>query len=134
MAPSNTGDAHSSIPPRNSATVQPSGPDWDRCKDLACQPRILDCFVASLRDVGLVGEERVAKIIYLAVTSRLLDRPVSVAVKGISSGGKSYLVQRVIQFFPDSAYYALSATPSSKVSAGVLPCRNAWVKWRFSPS
>jgi hypothetical protein len=62
-----------------------------------------------LRDSGLVGEERAIKLIYLAVTSRLCPRIVSVAVKGTSSGGKSYLVERVLSLFPDDATYTLSA-------------------------
>ena len=37
------------------------------------------------------GEVRTAKLLYLALTSRVLERPVSVAVKGPSSGGKTYL-------------------------------------------
>jgi hypothetical protein len=32
-----------------------------------------------------------------------------VAVKGPSSGGKSYLTEQVLSFFPESAYYALTA-------------------------
>jgi hypothetical protein len=35
---------------------------------------------------GLVGETANAKLLYLALTSRLLDWPVSVAVKGVSAG------------------------------------------------
>jgi len=58
---------------------------------------------------GVAGESRVAKLLYLAVTSRILERPVSVAVKGPSSGGKSYLTERVLGFFPESSYYALTA-------------------------
>src|SRR3954453_12262013 len=59
--------------------------------------------------LGVVGERRGAKLIYLAVTSRLLDRPVSVAVKGPSSGGKSFLTDSVLKLFPPSAFYALTA-------------------------
>ena len=50
-----------------------------------------------------------AMLLFLALVSRLLGRIVSVAVKGPSSGGKSYLVEQVLRFFPDSAYYALTA-------------------------
>jgi len=39
----------------------------------------------------------------------LLDRPVSVAVKGPSSGGKSYVTESVLKLFPPSAFYALTA-------------------------
>jgi hypothetical protein len=36
--------------------------------------------------------------LYRAVTSRLLDRPVSVAVKGPSAGGKSFVVESTLKF------------------------------------
>jgi hypothetical protein len=75
---------------------------------LANEPRILDCFASALHKRGLAGEERTAKLLYLVVTTRWLDRPVSSVVKGPSSAGKSHVVQSVLDFFPASAYYALS--------------------------
>ena len=62
-----------------------------------------------LTRLGVVGERRGAKLIYLAVTSRLLERPVSVAVKGPSSGGKSFVTESVLKLFPASAFHALTA-------------------------
>jgi hypothetical protein len=56
---------------------------------LVLVPNILERFARDLARSGVAGESRVAKLLYLAVTSRLLGRPVSVAVKGPSSGGKS---------------------------------------------
>jgi hypothetical protein len=82
---------------------------WSRCEALARQPKILHRLAEDLAASGVVGEHRPAKLIYLAGTSRLLERPVSIAVKGPSAGGKSFLVERTLQFFPPSAYYALSA-------------------------
>ena len=58
--------------------------------------------------MGLVGEARNAKLLYLAVTSRVLDRPISTVIKGVSSGGKSYLAKTVLELFPETAYYTLS--------------------------
>jgi hypothetical protein len=82
---------------------------WRQCEDVARHPRILDRFVNALESCGVIGEPRVAKLVYLATTSRLLDRIVSVAVKGPSSGGKSFVSQSVLRFFPPSAYYALTS-------------------------
>jgi hypothetical protein len=82
---------------------------WEHCSELAKAPNILERFAAELAQSGVAGEVRIAKLLYLAMTSRLLERPVSVALKGPSSGGKSYVVERVLSFFPESAYYALSA-------------------------
>jgi hypothetical protein len=82
---------------------------WEKCETLAREPRILEQFAQSLAKAGVVGESRLAKLLFLIVVSRFLDRPVSAAVKGPSSGGKSYLVESVLRFFPESAYYALTA-------------------------
>lgn len=82
---------------------------FEQCADLARSPRILDVFAERLRCRGVVGEERLAKIIYLAMVSRLLPRPVSIVVKALSSAGKSYTTQNVVAFFPASAFYSLTA-------------------------
>ena len=88
--------------------TSPIGQAVANCEDLAKSPNILDVFAGDLARTGFAGEERAAKLLYLVLTSRLLDRPVSVAVKGPSSAGKSHLVQQVLKFFPDRAYYALT--------------------------
>ena len=82
---------------------------WAACEGLARDTDILARFAEELARSGLAGESRIAEIIYLAVTSRLLEKPVSVAVKGPSSGGKSFTVERVLAYFPESAYYALTS-------------------------
>jgi hypothetical protein len=81
---------------------------WETCRDLARSPRILDRFISDLRSRGVVGEERLALLLYLAMVSRLLDRPVSLVVKGPSSAGKSYVALCVLEFFPPESYHALS--------------------------
>ena len=73
---------------------------WQACEQLAREDRILDRFARTLEQSGVAGESRVLKLLYLALTSRLLEKPVSVAVKGPSSGGKSYLTARVSALFP----------------------------------
>lgn len=82
---------------------------WRRCEPLATKTNILDEFAQDVARRGLIGEEKAARLVYLVTTTRLLDDPVSVAVKGPSSCGKSFLVKRVLEFFPDAAYFALSA-------------------------
>jgi hypothetical protein len=94
---------------------------WAKCESLAREERILDCFAEELARSGVAGESRSAKLLYLAVTSRFLDCPVSVAVKGPSSGGKSYLTERVLSFFRESAYYALTAMSEHALAYGEEP-------------
>jgi hypothetical protein len=73
--------------------------------DLIHEPDILSRFGETVQACGLIGETGNAKILYLAHTSRLFERPVSVAVKGISAGGKSFTVESVLKFFPPEAYF-----------------------------
>jgi hypothetical protein len=94
---------------------------WELCADLACSKNILTEFDQTLATVGLIGERRIAKLIYLAVTSRLLDHPVSVAVKGPSSGGKSFIVESVLKFFPGEAFYALTAMSDRALAYSTEP-------------
>jgi hypothetical protein len=82
---------------------------WEQCADLAMEPRILDRFSEDLERAGVTGEDRIGKLLFLSVTSRFFDRPVSIAVKGASSGGKSEMVGRVLSFFPKAAYLSLTA-------------------------
>ena len=73
--------------------------------DLIREPDILERFGKAVQTDGLVGETANAKILYLAQTTRLFERPVSVAIKGISAGGKSFTVESVLRFFPPEAYF-----------------------------
>jgi hypothetical protein len=79
------------------------------CTEILQTPNILDLFYKTLLRQGVVGEEKIAKLLFLALVSRLLQKPVSITVKGPSSCGKSYLVGRVSKFFPESNYYELTA-------------------------
>jgi hypothetical protein len=81
---------------------------WRVCAPLARDPRILDRFGEVVTRRGLVGEDAAAKTVYLAVTSRLFEHPTSIAVKGPSAGGKSYVVETVLAFFPPDAFYSLT--------------------------
>jgi hypothetical protein len=116
--------ADAGIPSDNTATPQqPAAPDEtqdtaDAIPPLALAPRILGLFGKAVADSGLIGEERQAKLIYLALTSRLLDRPVSIVVKGPSSGGKSNLTDKVLQFFPPQAYYRLTGSSVRALAYG----------------
>lgn len=82
---------------------------WAACADLAQRNDILATFTKAIAADGVVGEERTVKLIYLAVTSRVLDAVVSLILKGPSSAGKSYTTERVLRYFPEAAFYALSA-------------------------
>jgi len=76
---------------------------------LATEPNILHLAAAEVAAAGVAGESRVVRLLYLVITTRLLDRPCSIALKGPSAGGKSFLVEQTLELFPPAAYYSLSA-------------------------
>lgn len=100
---------------------------WAKCQKLAQHPHILDRFAEDIRRVGVMGEKRMTQILYLALTSRLLERPVSVAVKGPSSGGKSFILDKVLSFFPPSAYYALTAMSDRALAYSDEPLKHRFL-------
>jgi hypothetical protein len=118
LAEEYAGDAEEATPPsESSATVQHSEPVIrgleeypPPVREIAEDERILDRFAQAVeRRGGVVGERDVVRLCYLALTSRVLRNPVSLAVKGPSSGGKSFVTGQVLKFFPTAAYHALSA-------------------------
>jgi len=70
---------------------------------MAREQDILGRFLVDAHREGVVGEDTLIATEYLAITSRLLDKPVSVVVKGPSSAGKSHCTQKTCRFFPSKA-------------------------------
>jgi hypothetical protein len=103
---------------RSLLTTRPKSAEQDNEKapKLALEPRILDRMADELARAGLVGEGRAAKLAYLVLTSRFLERPLCAVIKAQSSAGKSYLVEQVIKLFPAAAYhYMTSFSPMALV-------------------
>jgi hypothetical protein len=105
------GEPASDHAPREEAAVTPAADaaHLHTPPEIASDQDILATFASALRVCGVVGEERNAKVVYLALTSRLLDEPVSLALKGVSSSGKSHTTETTLKFFPASAYIGMTA-------------------------
>ena len=81
---------------------------WSECRELAETPDILDRVVDLVGELGVTGETSNIRLLYLVLTSRLLPKIVNAVIKGPSSGGKSFILSKVLELFPDSATYELS--------------------------
>lgn len=71
-----------------------------KARGILNSPDILDRVIKITEDAGYVGEEINKKMLYLSFTSRLMDDSISNVVKGVSSSGKSSLVQSVLSLIP----------------------------------
>lgn len=70
---------------------------------------ILNMVAEYCAENAIVGEGILFKLVYIALTSRVLGRPISIVLKGPSSSGKSFTLDTVLKLFPQSAFYVLSS-------------------------
>jgi hypothetical protein len=80
-----------------------------------------------LRALGIAGEDKLAFLLYLVGTSRLLDQPLSARVHGASTSGKSYVIDRVARAFPPEA--VLRATQMTPQALFYLPPGSLAHRW-----
>jgi hypothetical protein len=99
----------------------------EACSQLMEDRDILSKFAEAIAAAGVVGETKSAKLLYLALTSRFFSRPISVVLKGPSSAGKSYTTERVLKFFPEEAYYSLTAMSDRALAYSDEPLEHRFI-------
>lgn len=93
----------------NEAALEAPDPEAEEAgRRILDSPDLLDAMTSAIRQLGFAGSESLPKIVYLCLSSRLLDSPINLVVMGPSAAGKSYLVNTVTRLFPASAIYVLS--------------------------
>ena len=77
---------------------------FDDCADLAIKKYILDEFGKRLKETGFAGPADIPKLAYLVFLTGMLEKPVSLVIKGPSGSGKSFSLAAARQFIPPEAY------------------------------
>lgn len=72
-------------------------------------PYLVERIVADVEAIGVVGEATNALIGYLAMVSRLLDKPLAVLIQSTSAAGKSTLMDALLSLMPESQRVHYSA-------------------------
>lgn len=94
--------------------IQKQGPEKEEAKPLTEEeraaaeqflkdPKLMERTSAALKTSGLIGEETNAMILYVAMTSRQCDDPLSAICLARSGTGKSYLMERVALCMPEDS-------------------------------
>lgn len=87
---------------------------WPNVCALAQAPDLMDRVVDQVKSMGVVGEQELIILTYIAATSRVLEQSVNIITKGASSGGKSYSIGKVLDLVgPD---FVNKLTSSSALS------------------
>lgn len=72
-------------------------------------PALVSRIAADVEAIGVVGEATNALVGYLAMVSRLLDKPLAILIQSTSAAGKSTLMDALLSLLPDSQRVHYSA-------------------------
>lgn len=79
-------------------------------RDLLEDPDLFDRIKGYIRASGYAGDPTPPVIVYMALTSRVLPRPMNLAVIAPSASGKNYAIDTVLSMFPPEAYVLMGAS------------------------
>jgi hypothetical protein len=88
----------------------------NRVLELLSSPRFFPDLLRAIREARVVGEEQNALVIYIVGTSRLLEEPLCIFVKGPSSVGKNFLADKVLEFFPSSEIFLMTSSSARSLN------------------
>ena len=84
-------------------------------------------FRGSLRRRGYAGSTEAAEILYVALHSRSLSRPINVGLQGPSAAGKTHIVEQVLLYHPPEAYHDLTASSERALAYSNFRSEHAYV-------
>jgi hypothetical protein len=70
---------------------------WPTVRELAEAPDLMDRVVNQVQAMGVVNERELIVLTYITATSRVLEHPVNILIKGVSSGGKSFTALHTLE-------------------------------------
>lgn len=71
--------------------------------DMLESDNLFDRLSKDFEALGIAGETNLAKTIYLIMVSRLLKKPLAAVIQGLSSTGKSFILETIAKFMPPEA-------------------------------
>ena len=75
--------------------------DQEKAQMMAENPEIMGEILQDIKTMGLVGEDNNALMTYLSMTSRKMDNPLNIVIKGEPSTGKNALISCTSVLFPE---------------------------------
>ena len=89
---------------------------WPTVRELAEAPDLMDRVVKQVQAMGVVNERELIMLTYIAATSRVLEHPINILIKGVSSGGKSFTALHTLELIgPDFVNQLTSSSALSLV-------------------
>lgn len=74
-----------------------------QASEMLKSPDLFEIITSDIEIMGIAGERDLATLLYIIMSSRQLDKPLSCVVQGASSSGKSYVLNGVSKLMPPEA-------------------------------
>jgi len=84
-----------------------SDKEKESAQKMLCDPLLLYRIKRALDRQEVVGEDINKLLLYLIYTSRLMKKPISCLIKGLSSSGKTYLMGKVLSLIPPEGHITI---------------------------
>ena len=94
---------------------------WPTVSELAQAPDLIDRVVSQVQSLGVVNESELIKLTYVGATSRILQNPINIIIKGASSGGKSFTVLHTLKLIGPSFVNELTSSSALSLVYGTDP-------------
>lgn len=88
--------------------IMTEGEKNEAIKFLESTPNLLYHIIDLTNRMGVMGEETLRLMVYLCYTSRILNEPLSMTVKGEASSGKSFACTNVQRLIPEEGYHFIT--------------------------
>jgi len=75
----------------------------DGAMEMLRSPDLFERILTDIESIGVAGEDDLKLTIYVVMTSRLTEKPLSAIVQGASSSGKSFTIETVAKLMPTEA-------------------------------
>ncbi len=103
---------------------------WNEIKFLAENTDLIKLLTKAVADTGYAGDVRPALCAFIAITSRLLDKPLNLVFLAQSGSGKNASIEAVLPFFPQQAVYIIRASsPMALVYSDVEFSHRTVIVW-----
>lgn len=66
-------------------------------------PALFECIERDIEQIGIAGEKELCRQLYIIMSSRNLEKPLSGIIFGASASGKSYLIETISKMMPPEA-------------------------------
>src|SRR5258708_12515724 len=107
---------------------------FELAKPIIERPNVLDAVVEIMAGRGSVGDARQLELLYAVFASRLLHRPMCAFIKAPSSSGKSWLLNRTLEMFPEESYGVKSGFSPKAIAYGRSDLRHNILVVHESPA